>query len=67
MAMAKNMIPIDFHANLRKEPDETLTIVVEISGIPTTDVAVRISNWLRQAIRENPDILGEFEKPPTRQ
>ena len=60
-------IPIDLNATLREELDKSFTILVEISGIPSTDVAVRISNWLRQAVRDNPDMLGQFEKPPTRQ
>jgi hypothetical protein len=63
--MAK--FPIDLNATLREEPDKSFTIVVEISGIPTTQAAARVSNWLRQAIRDNVDMIGEFDKPPTRQ
>ena len=65
--MAKKMIPIDLNATLREKADKSFTIVLEISRIPSTEVAVRISNWLRQAIRDNPDLLGKFEKPPTPQ
>jgi hypothetical protein len=59
--------PIDLNATLREEPDKSFTIVVEISGIPTTQAAARVSNWLRQAIHDNVDMIGEFDKPPTRQ
>jgi hypothetical protein len=34
-------IPIDLNATLREEPDKTLTIVMEISGIPTTEATMR--------------------------
>jgi transcriptional regulator GlxA family with amidase domain len=63
--MPKTPIPIHLDATLRQEVDKSLTIVVEISGIPTTEVAREISTWLRQAIRENADLVGELNKPPT--
>jgi hypothetical protein len=56
--MPKTPIPIHLDATLRQEVDKSLTIVVEISGIPTTEVAREISTWLRQAIRENADLVG---------
>ena len=43
---------------------ESYTIVVEISGIPSIAAANRVSEWLRAAIRENADELGELDTPP---
>ena len=62
--MAAKQIPIDLNASLRQESDESYTIVVEISGIPSIAAANRVSEWLRAAIRENADELGELDTPP---
>ena len=64
--MAEEQIPLNFHASLRKEPDQSFTIVVKISGIPSVEMADRVSNWLRAAIRENADTLAGADTPPLR-
>jgi len=64
--MAQQQIPLDFHANLRRDPDQSFTIVVEISGIPSVDIADRVSKWLQTAIRQNADMLGDLDPPPRR-
>ncbi len=46
-------VPIDLNAHLRREPNESYTIIVEISGIPIIDVANHVSQWLRAAVRDN--------------
>lgn len=64
--MATKLIPMDLNATLREEPDKSFTIVVEISGsrLPT----LRFGSQTGSAkIRDNPDMLGNFEKPPMRQ
>lgn len=65
--MSPKQIPIDLNAQLREEPDQTYTIVVEVSGIATVELAHRVSEWLRAAIRDHADMLGELDKPSTRQ
>ena len=65
--MAKKNIPIDLNAHLREEPDQSYTIVVEVSGIPTVELVHRVSEWLREAIRDHADMLGELNGPPRQQ
>jgi hypothetical protein len=62
--MAEKQFPIDLDAQLRQEPDQSFTIVIEISGIPSIAMADHISNWLRTAIRDNADLLGKIDTPP---
>jgi len=64
--MAEQQIPLNFHAHLRQEPDQSFTIVVEISGIPSIDMADRVSKWLQTAIRENAEKLDDVDTPPRR-
>jgi alpha-D-ribose 1-methylphosphonate 5-triphosphate synthase subunit PhnH len=64
--MAEEKIPLNFHAHLRQEPDQSFTIVVEISGIPSVDMANRVSEWLQRAIRENAEMLDDVDTPPRR-
>ena len=66
--MVDKQVPVDINAHLRQEEDQSYTIVVEISGIPSVDVANRVSQWLRSAIWDNADLLGELDpNPPRRQ
>ena len=64
--MAEDQIPLNFYAHLRQEPDQSFTIVVEISGIPSVELADRVSKWLQTAIRQNADMLGDVDTPPRR-
>jgi hypothetical protein len=61
--MTDKQFPIDLNAHLRQEPDQTFTILIEISGIPSIARADHI-NWLRTAIRDNADMLGKLDTPP---
>jgi hypothetical protein len=45
--MAEDQIPLNFYAHLRQEPDQSFTIVVEISGIPSVETADRVSKWMQ--------------------
>jgi len=62
--MPGEQIPLNFHAHLRQEPDQSFTIVVEISSIPSTEMADRVSKWLQKAILENAEMLEEVRTPP---
>ena len=57
----RKTVPIDLKANFRQEDNERFTVVIEISGIPTEEAASRVSEWVRQAIRESTPLLGELD------
>jgi hypothetical protein len=59
------LVPLSMNAGLRLESDKSYTIVVEISGIPDIEAANRVSTWLRATIRENADVLGRPDTPPS--
>jgi hypothetical protein len=59
------LVPLTMNASLRQEPDESYTIVVEVSGIPDIATANRVSTWLRTSIRENAATLAQTDKPPS--
>jgi hypothetical protein len=57
----RKTVPIDLKASFKQEADDSFTVVVEISGIPTADAASRVSEWVRRAIRESSPLLGELD------
>jgi hypothetical protein len=59
--MAKNLVPIDLNSDLRHETDGSNTLVVEISGLPTFETAMMVSEWVRQAVRDNSQMLRESD------
>lgn len=50
--------PIDFHATCRTEQDGSLTVNVQISGLPDVDVANKVSRWMREIIQQHAHEIG---------
>lgn len=54
------MASYDVHiaADCYEELDGSLTVVVEISGLPDVDAANKISDWLKKIIKDNANTIG---------
>jgi hypothetical protein len=52
---------IDFHATCRKEQDGSLTVNVQISGLPDVAMANKVSGWMRGIIQEHAHEIGRRE------
>lgn len=50
--------PIDFHATCRQEVDGSLTVNVQISGLPDVDAANKVSGWMRGIIQQHGHEIG---------
>lgn len=59
--------PIDFSPSCRQEKDGSLTVIVQITGIPDMEMANKVSNWMRDCIRENAHKIGRRAEAPARQ
>jgi hypothetical protein len=49
---------LDFQSGCRREADGSLTVTLEVRGIPDVDIANRVGGWLRKIVQENADELG---------
>lgn len=54
---------IDLRSSCREESDGSKTVVVEISGLPDMDQANKVSDWMRELIRENAHKIGRLLSP----
>lgn len=49
---------IDFHATCRQENDGSLTVSVQISGLPDVDAANKVSHWMHGIIKQHAHEIG---------
>jgi len=49
---------LNFQSGCRRETDGSLTVTLEVRGIPDIDIANRVGGWLRKIIQEHADELG---------
>jgi hypothetical protein len=49
---------LDFQSGCRRGADGSLTVTLEIRGIPDIDIANRVGGWLRKIVQENAGELG---------
>jgi hypothetical protein len=64
--MTEKQFPLDFNAHLHQEPDQSLTIVVEITGIPSVEMGVRVvSDRGSQPVRTNCADPAAFQLHPS--
>lgn len=49
---------IDFHASCRQEQDGSLTVSVQISGLPDVHAANKVSHWMRGIIQKHAHEIG---------
>lgn len=58
---------IDLRSSHRQETDGTHTVMVTISGLPTLAWSQRVSDWLRDLVRENAAQIGQLERNPPKE
>lgn len=57
-------IAMDLRSSHRAEPDGTHTVTVEMTGLPTIEMAQGVSNWMRDLVRANAHKIGRLEAKP---
>jgi hypothetical protein len=55
---------MDLRSSHRIEADGSHTVVIEMSGLPSLEMAQGISNWMRDLIRANAHKIGRLEARP---
>lgn len=60
-------IAMDIRSSHRVERDGSHTVTVELSGLPTLELAQGVSNWMRRLVRANAHEIGRLEPNPPRQ
>lgn len=53
---------IDFNATCRQEKDGSLTVTVQISGLPDVDMANKVSRWMREIIQTHAHEIGQRDE-----
>ena len=59
--------PIDLVSSHQQEADGSHTVTLTISGLPTMPWAQKVSDWLRDMVREHANEIGRLGKVPSRQ
>jgi hypothetical protein len=57
-------IAIDLRSSHRKEANGTHTVIIQISGMPTIEMAQGLADWVRDLVRANAHKIGRLEVPP---
>lgn len=55
---------MDIRCSGHQEADGTHTVVVSLTGIPTIDEALMVSEWLHRLVQRNASEIGTLEPGP---
>lgn len=55
---------MDLRSSHRQEADGSHTVTIEMSGLPTIEMAQGVSNWMRDLVRANAHKIGRLEAKP---
>lgn len=55
---------VDFHSSCRQEKDGSLTVTIQISGLPNVDMANKVSLWMRGIIQKHAHEMGRRDTAP---
>lgn len=60
-------IAIDFRSSCRQETDGSLTVTIQVSGLPDLQMANKVSLWMRDIIQEHAHEIGRRDVTPASQ